>query len=393
MSHALLPRSAHRRSRGVTLIEALVALVVMAFGMVALAGLQGHVRRSADLAKQRSEATRFAQENMEAARAFSVLTPPEIPASGVRAYSDIVSGNASHDAGNVSYALTRTVVDSADFGTKLVRVMVSWQDRTGDDQQVWFESMIAPLDPSLAAFLSLAPDGNPNRRPAGRSAKIPTTAKDLGGGISAFKPPGGGSMVWIFDNRSGNITGLCSSSLALNDITAADVSTCRGNAFGYLLSGYVRFSEQDPPNPAQPVGQARPLGLALTLTSTGHSLEPSYQCFDDAPAEPTLTQTSVAYYCVVYPNQDKTPIWSGRLELSELKLAADGQRVCRYSGDYDGDGKIGNGEHPASYSKVSESLVRQNFLVIPFANSCPAGQKADPAQGRYTNTQTQAHQP
>ena len=53
-----------RRQAGVTLIEAMVALLIMAFGMVALVGLQSNLRRSADLAKQRGEAIRIAQQQL-----------------------------------------------------------------------------------------------------------------------------------------------------------------------------------------------------------------------------------------------------------------------------------------------------------------------------------------
>ena len=72
-------RSAHNSrlvgaQRGVTLIEALVALMVMAFGMVALVGLMSNLRRSTDVAKQRSEAMRLAQAELASpARNYSVL--------------------------------------------------------------------------------------------------------------------------------------------------------------------------------------------------------------------------------------------------------------------------------------------------------------------------------
>jgi Tfp pilus assembly protein PilV len=56
----------HRtHSRGVSLVEAMVALAVMAFGMLAEVGVQTTLRLNADVAKQRSEATRIAQETLE----------------------------------------------------------------------------------------------------------------------------------------------------------------------------------------------------------------------------------------------------------------------------------------------------------------------------------------
>src|SRR5437899_474369 len=68
--------SIHRNSseRGFTLLEALIALLVMAFGMLALVGMQSMLSRNADAAKQRTEAMRLVQEKMECLRSFSQIT-------------------------------------------------------------------------------------------------------------------------------------------------------------------------------------------------------------------------------------------------------------------------------------------------------------------------------
>ena len=47
--------------RGVSLVEAIVAMAVMAFGMMAIVGLQTTLRQNSDIAKQRSEAVRIAR--------------------------------------------------------------------------------------------------------------------------------------------------------------------------------------------------------------------------------------------------------------------------------------------------------------------------------------------
>ncbi|NJK42622.1 MAG: hypothetical protein HC937_02765 [Aquincola sp.] len=44
-----------RRQSGFALLEALVAMLVMAFGMLAIASFQMNLSRSSDLAKQRAE--------------------------------------------------------------------------------------------------------------------------------------------------------------------------------------------------------------------------------------------------------------------------------------------------------------------------------------------------
>ncbi len=76
-----------RAQRGVSLVEALVALAVMAFGMMAIVGVQSTMRQNADIAKQRSEAVRIAQEAIERWRAYSVLDTT----AGRTAYADIAT--------------------------------------------------------------------------------------------------------------------------------------------------------------------------------------------------------------------------------------------------------------------------------------------------------------
>ena len=60
-------RNQPRRARngGFALIEAMVAMLVMAFGMLSLVGMQSMLSRNADTAKQRTEAQRLAEEKLE----------------------------------------------------------------------------------------------------------------------------------------------------------------------------------------------------------------------------------------------------------------------------------------------------------------------------------------
>ena len=67
MIHPIQPRST---ARGFTLIEALIALLVLSFGMLAIAGFQVTLTRNSDLAKQRTEATRLAQQKVESLRSY-----------------------------------------------------------------------------------------------------------------------------------------------------------------------------------------------------------------------------------------------------------------------------------------------------------------------------------
>lgn len=401
-----------RAERGISLIEALIALLAVSFGMVAVVQLASSLRQGADLARQRGEASQLDASSLEAARVQARMSGASaamsISPSTLRAAAEdsqaIQAGNSRYLVrqragpqvrnGNAGDAEDPQGELAAPTALQSLHVDAHWTDRTGELQALGFDSQFAAVDPSLAAFLRQAPQGSAGRRPGTRHAKIPAQAQDLDDQTSAFRPPGAlHGLLWLFDRLSGDITAVCSHAKSHGELTTANVAKCRGNAFGYLLSGHVRFSTQSPPNPAAPSGMALPLTLRLTLTSSGHPIKPSYQCFDDAPIRPTPAQTTVTYFCIVHPNRSQPPFWSGRLDLAGLALRPGGVRVCRYSSDHDGDGRISNGEHPASYSRVSAALIGQNFLVIPYQHECPAGRSANPANRATAGTQTWPHQP
>lgn len=390
-----------RLQRGVTLVEALVAMLIMGFGMVALVGLQGNMRRSADLAKQRSEAVRVAQQELETLRAFSTLARDQTTPAETLSFDQIVDldrADAGDAVANTSYTLTRAVSAASEDSGRLVDVFVSWLDRTGQTQQVKLSSYVSRTDPRLSAALTVAPDSSPVRRPKDRSPLIPTEAQDLGGGRSVFKPPASGGVAWVFDNISGTIVSLCSGLAAdaqSSTISTADVSShCNNAVSAYLLSGHVRFSTGTSPDPEAPLSPALPLDMSLSILNPERHPTPAYQCFDNAPAAPSATQTNgVYYYCAVYPDSSSPPSWSGTLRISGLALGPGGYKVCRYSADYDGSGSIDNDEHPAQYNLVSTSLGGQNFLVVLASSSCPAGHAYDPANGHFFNSATVQHQP
>lgn len=399
-------------ARGISLVEALAALLAVSFGMVAMVQLAGHLRQGADLARQRGDASQLAGRSLDAARVQARMSGASaamstrltaLPAAAEHTQA-VQAGHSSYlvrqhagpqtRKGNPDDAEDQPGTSAAPAMLQSLHVDTHWTDRTGELQALGFDTQVTAIDPGLAAFLRQAPQGSANRRPGARHAKIPVQAQDLDGQTSAFRPPGAlHGLLWLFDRLSGDITAVCSHAKSHGELTTADVAKCRGNAFGYLLSGHVRFSSQSPPNPAAPSGMALPLTLRLTLTSSGHPIKPSYQCFDDAPVRPRPAQTTVTYFCIVHPNRSQPPFWSGRLDLAGLALRPGGVRVCRYSADHDGDGRISNGEHPASYHRVSAALVGQNFLVIPYQSDCPAGRSAHPANRPAAGTQTWPHQP
>lgn len=420
-----------RSARGVSLVEALVALAVMAFGMLAIVGIQSSMRLSSDIAKQRSEAVRIAQEAIEQARAYSVLDVT----AGRAAFADITDLEDTEVAGyttNTTFKLQRRVIDLAAQNQKALQVRVTWYDRASDEgrgdlpQTVMLHSVISLADPAIGAVLVTPPAGSPNLRPRSRHSAIPWQARDMGNGKSAFAPPapGGGTTVWIFNNVSGLITGLCTiaAGTTIDSLTAADISSCSDNTLAQLLSGFVRFStgltQPTAADAEAPTSNARNLDIALTLTSSGHPASPS--CFDDAPTTTTASslQVAVAYYCAIPANSTRS--WSGYSTIVPRQFSDDpasswtiptssdpsaSHQLCRYTPALSDTSWVPNWLHPRLYRVEYADparqlqplpmppLVNQNFLVILGGFNCPGDTPADPANGDFVNANTLVHRP
>ncbi|MEO5696947.1 MAG: hypothetical protein ABIQ60_07420 [Burkholderiaceae bacterium] len=417
-----------QHERGIALLEALIAFLVLSLGILTIGRVQSHLRLGSDISRQRSEAVRLGQEDLEMLRAFSV-----VPASaGTRSYADINPAVVTIDppsgyATNTRYRLTRAVLPSSAAAYKQASVSVVWADRGGIDQSIVLDSIIAGHDPSYATALGFVPAGTPVKGVYGRSSWIPLAAKNFGDGRSAFKPVTAGALVHVFDNATGRVTESC---LALDPavsnrtLTRAALSGCTPGP-GLLLSGTIRFSSAAPPDPGQATDT--PLGLAVAVAPSGGTYPAPPHC--DSEALKTIRYVSVgetrveavpiaatpasiglatwtdsgdryvAFHCVVYPLASS--LWSGRATLLPLGwtigTGASDRRVCRYAADQDGSGAIDtNIEHPADYQAVSTPLGHQNFLVVGGVQTCPPGtpiQISGTANDVYRDLSTVQHQP
>lgn len=381
------------RQRGVSLIEALVALAVMAFGILGVVGIQFTLRMNADVSKQRAEAVRMAQEVIEQRRAYAVLPTT----AGQIAYADIVTRAAvtvgSSTTVNTTYSVTETVVDAqgavpTDPRYRSLVVDVAWTDRTNSQQKVQLSTNVFGSEPELGGSLGVPADRSAVQLPGGgRNPVVPPSAVDNGDGTSTFTPPGATDRTWIFNNVTGVITiRICSP--ACLDTPAL------------LLTGFIRFATGVvQPTPAQaeaPPSTASLLNVVVVVTTPASA--GTQQCFED------LQSTYVQYYCAV-PVTTSTPLrWSGQALIDDMSVKATtlGEtsaslfRACRYTPLDTDTPPNGNVDHPFVYSNVTTALINQNFLIIPAGDggspgtafSCPDDDISTPL-----NTNTWQHQP
>ncbi len=142
------------RHHGVSLVEALVALVVVAFGMLSLVNVQSTMRLNVDMAEQRTEATHIATEEIENLRLFNPVQ------TGNSTWDNIASRTVdpypqAYGTGNTSYRLVRTVNTATATSQKIVTVQVLWTDRTGSEQSVRIDPVVAGIDPALSGLVSV----------------------------------------------------------------------------------------------------------------------------------------------------------------------------------------------------------------------------------------------
>lgn len=382
-----------KHQRGTSLIEALIAFLVLSLGMLGMARLQNQLRLHADIARQRSEAVRLAQEDIESLRSFATLTA----APDGHSYADIASATRTFDAAsghrsNASYRLVRHIDDAGDDGMRTAAVALEWQDREGATQRVQLDSLIAAAPPALSGALTVQAMADPLHAVRGRSAAIPLAATDLGNGRSAWTPTAAGTVAVIFSNLTGQISARCNvasgstqdAGLQLNDLGPCDPVE------GWLLSGTVRFSLSSPPDPSRATDAAMPLAISLALDGASASAVP--ECISE------VQERSVTYHCIVAPAQGR---WSGHSSVVprgwSLGTRAGEYKVCRYSADQDGSGAVDrNAEHPEHYHDVDGALMQQNFLIVKGSEPCPVAAPIN-TDGRgvqiYSNLGTVQHQP
>ncbi len=183
------------KNRGFTLIEVMVALLVLALGILGISKLQGTLIRNSSDANQRSVAMTLAQKKVDDLKSFVHLDDdidndpattetwdPTDPldeqsyafiddnAGGTIASGNITIGNYNYtltwDMDHWYYASVGSTAVSTSAATidaksqfKKVAVTVAWNDQTGTPQSVVLETVIDAYAPDLTALSDNSHDG------------------------------------------------------------------------------------------------------------------------------------------------------------------------------------------------------------------------------------------
>ncbi len=360
------------RQAGFSILEALVTLVVVSAGLLGLAGLQTTLTREADASRQRGEATRLAQERIEAVRSFHQIAsvsdptadPPvawswshfgwnDLPASR----SDII------DYANTQY--TRTLeLGGADTDTlRPLRVTVSWTDRAGQGQSVILHSVIAKMESATSGGLSFTPPvsgATGIKLIKNRNMNIPFPAVNLGDGSSAYRlkeNTEGQIYSIIFNNALGSVVKECTTTEAITTIEQASECTVLN---GYVVAGYItRVKSGKGGNAVTPPW---PEGISLAGINQEQIVLGSSKCILGPAIDQNDEITQIAgymyYVCLMAVPKSGDP-WSGTVRIAGLASAD--VRVCRIQ--FTSQAVTDDERNEQPYDEVRMSLDNQNYLV------------------------------
>lgn len=355
---------------GVSVLESLIALVVMSFGMLALASMQLSLSRSADVAKQRSEAIRIAEARIEQARSFTQIASSGTALDWTNLAADVANPTSVNSNTNATYNVTVSMGGTAADAARSINVQVSWNDRAGEAQSVALSSVISQTDPRDPGVIgNPLPLNRPLRRPKNRNINIPIPAVYLGTGTSATQFDA--NYVAIFSNLTANVVQICNPNVAnatAEQINAAIASGTACQSFnGYIVAGYIGRSSTSVPWPTGINHSGITRNTAPTGTNSG------IRClFGDATNQNTGAVITVDngykyYLCVVPLNTPFT--WGGTVRLGGMTTTST-YIVCRY--EYTQTTVTANERNVQPYVDVDRSIDEQNYLIHSTGDSNPS---------------------
>ena len=379
---------AHRR--GFTLIEALIALLVMAFGMLSLVGMQSMLARNADVAKQRTEAVRLAQEKVECLRAYTQIDASAAASAtrncmGSLLAVDTWNGLATvaidplnpltSSYSNASYTRRWTLGGATADPFRSVTVTVEWTDRAGVVQSYTARSVISQSKPDDEGALGFPLPQNTNlKRPKNRNINIPVPAVDLGGGLSAYQVSP--TLAVVFSNNTGYVIQKCSA--VVTAVNYANGTAGCTNYSAYVVAGYISgdatWTASYLTFPPTGINTAGVTGWDST-GSPAKSISCSYP-LDTARDQnnSNIATNAIAgfkYFLCVIPVTNGGGTWSGTMRLAGMTTGNSSSRwlVCRFQYP-SSTSQTDNERNVQPYVNVNGSLDSQNYYIVS-GSSCP----------------------
>jgi type IV pilus assembly protein PilV len=137
-------------SKGFTLIETLITLALISFGVIGIIRLQNYLAYDTSVFQQKNEALVLAVKQIETLRDFPVI---KTTSGYTYSYQTIASSVVSVSGKTATFTVTTTVTSFLNPTYKNIDVTVSWSDRYNASQSVRMVSIVASVDPSYSAVI------------------------------------------------------------------------------------------------------------------------------------------------------------------------------------------------------------------------------------------------
>lgn len=386
--------SSRRKQFGFSILEALVAVVIMGFGILSLAGMQVSMSRNADDAKQRTEAVRLAQEKIEALRSYTGISSTlvgQATTSGLALnWNALVNGSESLNLNstNATYTRTWTLGGNVADAMRGLTVDVGWTDRAGEVQTVSLSSILSKTDPKDSGFLGFPLALNTTLKlPKNRNLDIPIPAIDLGNGESAVKFGTGGQYI-LFGNTSGDVVKTCTPTL--NGVTAnasiitaltstnSDISNCI-QINGYIVAGYIKRDTSISDIEWGIIGGGLGIDYSSIVRNMADTTGVTCQVGNATNQNTGVIIPDYKYYLCVIPLVAPFPAlatngpynWSGTIRIAgplAWNAIANNYYVCRYQYAASASLTDVNQRNIQPYVQVNKSIDQQNYLVLATPN-------------------------
>ncbi|MCH9770229.1 MAG: prepilin-type N-terminal cleavage/methylation domain-containing protein [Gammaproteobacteria bacterium] len=134
------------RKYGMTLMEVLIALFIIAIGVAVLVSFHGELLQGAGISHQQSIAITLAEKKISELQHFTVLDTTV----GATAYEDLTAGTTNTTVNHTTYTVTWAVTENTAPDYKTIKVTVSWTDPKNVSQSVVLESIVGKVDPDLS---------------------------------------------------------------------------------------------------------------------------------------------------------------------------------------------------------------------------------------------------
>jgi prepilin-type N-terminal cleavage/methylation domain-containing protein len=128
---------APRAARGFTILEVMIVIGILAFGLLALSAMQLHAMQGSDRGRHASQAAALAEARMERLQnaAWTTIAPTGGFVTAVTESNEIQLADGGSPAER-NYSVTHQIADLAATFTRTIDVRVSWTEKSGETRSV-----------------------------------------------------------------------------------------------------------------------------------------------------------------------------------------------------------------------------------------------------------------